>query len=88
MSGSYIIARENFKEAQKHVSPNDDPIMFNLITGLVSLTEQIEDDFLALKAAFNGGAAKSTAAAKPAQKPAKKAAPRTKRAAKKKGRSR
>jgi hypothetical protein len=87
MSGSYIIARENFKEAQKHVSAADDPIMFNLITGLVSLTEQIEDDFLALKAAFDGGAAKSTAVAEPAKKLAKKAPP-AKRAAKKKGRSR
>ena len=80
MSGSYIIARENFKEAQKHVSPGDDPIMFNLITGLVSLTEQIEDDFLALKAAFNGGGAKKSAAARPAKK---KAAPPAKRSAKK-----
>jgi hypothetical protein len=86
MSGSYIIARENFKEAQKHVSASDDPIMFNLITGLVSLTEQIEDDFLALKSAFDGGgAAKPAAAAKSAKK---KAAPPAKRVAKKKRRSR
>jgi hypothetical protein len=64
MSGRYVIARENFKEAEKHVSAETDPVMFNLIYGLQSLTEQIEIDFAALKHALAGpraGAAKSGA---------------------------
>lgn len=44
MSGSYVIARENFKEAEKHVSAANEPAMFNLIHGLLSLTDQIEKD--------------------------------------------
>ena len=62
MSGRYVIARENFKEAEKHVSAETDPVMFNLIYGLQSLTEQIEIDFAALKHALAGpraGTAKS-----------------------------
>src|SRR5580704_15776577 len=51
MSGEYIIARENFKEAEKHVSAETDPVMFNLIYGLQSLTEQIALDFAALHGA-------------------------------------
>ena len=64
MSGRYVIARENFKEAEKHVSAETDPVMFNLIYGLQSLAEQIEKDFAALKQALAGpraGAAKSGA---------------------------
>jgi hypothetical protein len=64
MSGRYVIARENFKEAEKHVSAETDPVMFNLIYGLQSLTEQIEIDFAALKHALAGpraGTAKSGA---------------------------
>jgi hypothetical protein len=64
MSGGYVIARENFKEAEKHVSAETDPVMFNLIYGLQSLTEQIEMDFAALKHALAGsraGTAKSGA---------------------------
>jgi hypothetical protein len=64
MSGRYVIARENFKEAEKHVSAETDPVMFNLIYGLQSLTEQIEIDFAALKHALAGpraGAVKSGA---------------------------
>jgi hypothetical protein len=64
MSGRYVIARENFKEAEKHVSAETDPVMFNLIYGLQSLTEQIEIDFAALKHALAGpraSAAKSGA---------------------------
>lgn len=45
MSAGYVIARENFKEAAKHVSAETDPVMFNLIFGLQSLTNQIESDF-------------------------------------------
>jgi hypothetical protein len=45
MSAGYVIARENFKEAAKHVSAETDPVMFNLLFGLQSLTNQIEADF-------------------------------------------
>jgi hypothetical protein len=48
MSAGYIIARENFKEAGKHVSAESDPVMFNLLYGLQSLTNQIESDFASL----------------------------------------
>jgi len=40
MGSGYIIARENFKEAEKHVSAEADPVMFNLMNGLQSLTDQ------------------------------------------------
>jgi len=52
MSGGYIIARENFKDAERHVSAETDPVMFNLLFGLQSLTDQIESDFAALQAAL------------------------------------
>ncbi|MBR1155222.1 hypothetical protein [Bradyrhizobium sp. JYMT SZCCT0428] len=48
MSAGYVVARENFKEAAKHVSAETDPVMFNLLYGLQSLTNQIESDFAAL----------------------------------------
>ena len=48
MSAGYVVARENFKEAGKHVSAEGDPVMFNLLYGLQSLTNQIEADFAAL----------------------------------------
>jgi hypothetical protein len=54
MSGGYVIARENFKEAEKHVSAENDPVMFNLLYGLQSLTTQIEADFMALHATLAG----------------------------------
>jgi hypothetical protein len=54
MSGGYVIARENFKEAEKHVSAENDPVMFNLLFGLQSLATQIEADFAVLRAAFVG----------------------------------
>jgi hypothetical protein len=57
MSAGYVIARENFKEAGKHVSAERDPVMFNLLYGLQSLTNQIEADFASLR----GGEAKSLA---------------------------
>ena len=50
MSAGYVIARENFKEAEKHVSADADPVMFNLLFGLQSLTTQIEADFAFLRA--------------------------------------
>jgi len=52
MGSGYIIARENFKEAEKHVSAENDPVMFNLLYGLVSLTDQIEADFSVVRAAL------------------------------------
>jgi hypothetical protein len=54
MSGGYVIARENFKEAEKHVSAENDPVMFNLLFGLQSLTTQIEADIAVLLAAVAG----------------------------------
>lgn len=56
MSAGYVIARENFKEAGKHVSAETDPVMFNLLFGLQSLTNQIEADFASL---LGGGMAGS-----------------------------
>jgi hypothetical protein len=50
LSADYVVARENFKEAAKHVSPEKDPVMFNLLFGLQSLTIQIEADFGAIEA--------------------------------------
>ena len=78
MRGGYVIARENFKEAEKHVSAETDPVMFNLIYGLQALTEQIASDFAALHdalAARGAGAAKSSVA-KPAKRPAAPKAPK------------
>ena len=49
MSAGYVIARENFKEASNHVSAERDPVMFNLLYGLQSLTDQIEAEFATLK---------------------------------------
>jgi hypothetical protein len=82
MSGGYVIARENFKEAEKHVSAETEPVMFNLIYGLQSLTEQIEADFAALRSALakltaKGGTAKirgraASAASKPKANTSKK----------------
>jgi hypothetical protein len=56
MSAGYVVARENFKEAGKHVSAESDPVMFNLLYGLQSLTNQIEADFASL---LGGGKANS-----------------------------
>ena len=75
MRGGYVIARENFKEAEKHVSAETDPVMFNLIYGLQSLTEQIAGDFAELHDALAGrgaSVAKSGAAKAGAVKPAKR----------------
>lgn len=66
MSAGYVIARENFKEAGKHVSAESDPVMFNLLYGLQSLTNQIEADFASL---LGGG----NSAASPTKKPKTKA---------------
>jgi hypothetical protein len=85
MSGGYVIARENFKEAEKHVSAETDPVMFNLIYGLQSLTEQIESDFAALKHALAGpragtaksGARKAGRAAAPKASTPKASTPKT-----------
>jgi hypothetical protein len=85
MSGGYVIARENFKEAEKHVSAETNPVMFNLIYGLQSLTEQIASDFADLHHALAGlgtSAAKSGAAKSGGAKQAK---PRTAPKASKRG---
>jgi hypothetical protein len=52
MNAGYVIARENFKEASSHVSAESDPVMFNLLYGLQSLTNQIEADLTSLRAAL------------------------------------
>ena len=79
MSAGYVIARENFKEASRHVSAEKDPVMFNLLYGLQSLTDQIEADFASLRstaatsrAAPRAGTAKKAKAAKAKKAPAKK----------------
>jgi hypothetical protein len=85
MGSGYIIARENFKEAEKHVSAETDPVMFNLLYGLVSLTDQIEADFATLQTAL----AKSRAPSKPKSgKSQTKKAPAKKASAKKAGKRR
>jgi hypothetical protein len=58
MSAGYVIARENFKEAGKHVSAENDPVMFNLLYGLQSLTNQIEADFAFLRGGGMPGSSK------------------------------
>jgi len=78
MSGGYLIARENFKEAEKHVSAEKDPVMFNLLYGLLSLTDQLASDLAALRDAV------ATKQAAPASAPKKPAARRGKIAAAKK----
>jgi hypothetical protein len=77
MGSGYIIARENFKEAEKHVSAETNPVMFNLLYGLQSLTDQIEADFAIVQAGlanFRGPLVKKPQAGKP---PAKKARAKT-----------
>jgi hypothetical protein len=71
MSAGYVVARENFKEAEKHVSADADPVMFNLLYGLQSLTTQLEADFEALRAKLAGPPA--TAAKPPRAKAVEKA---------------
>jgi hypothetical protein len=44
-SGGYLVARENLKEAERHVSAERDPVMFNMIYGWQCLAEQVEKDF-------------------------------------------
>jgi hypothetical protein len=81
MSDGYVIARENFKEAAREVSAETNPVMFNLLYGLQSLTNQIEADFAALQAALGGPHApavkkkpgQKSKAKKASKSPAKKA---------------
>ena len=61
MSAGYVIARENFKEASRHVSAEADPVMFNLLYGLQSLTNQIEADFAVLQSGAGSGGEKTAA---------------------------
>jgi hypothetical protein len=91
MSGGYVIASENFKEAGKHVSAETDPVMFNLLYGLQSLTNQIESDFAALQAALpglQGPTLKPTLKKRQRQKPRAKKTPAKKARAKAARRSR
>ena len=79
MSAGYVVARENFKEAAKHVSAETDPVMFNLLYGLQSLANQIESDFALLQKASaerSKTAKKKRGAA--AKKPTKNSKRRTK----------
>ena len=64
MSAGYVIARENFKEAGRHVSAEEDPVMFNLLYGLQSLTNQIEADFDALRTKMSASLAQPPVRAK------------------------
>ncbi len=80
MSG-YVIARENFKEASRHVSAEQDPVMFNLLYGLQSLTDQIEAEFAALRSTpAIARAATSAKTNKKAKSPAKKTPAKKKKA--------
>jgi hypothetical protein len=81
MSAGYVIARENFKEAGKHVSAESDPVMFNLLYGLQSLTNQIEADFASLR---GGGGPNSLASS--TKKPKTKKRGKKSSALKKQGR--
>jgi hypothetical protein len=54
MGGGYVIALENFKEAEKQVAADTDPTMFHLLNGLQSLTAQVEADFVFLRSALSG----------------------------------
>lgn len=85
MSG-YVIARENFKEAAKHVSAETDPVMFNLLSGLQGLTDQIEEDLRSLRTELRGPqqAQPSKSGKKPVSK--KKPAKATRKNTKKRGR--
>ena len=76
MRGGYVIARENFKEAEKHVSAETDPVMFNLIYGLQSLTEQIASDFAALDNAIAALRVTKATATKTAKRGASAKAPK------------
>jgi hypothetical protein len=80
MGAGYMIARENFKEAGKHVSAEADPVMFNLLYGLQSLTSQLEADIAVLSSALASRPARLRAASpgKPS-KPRKPAAKKTAR---------
>jgi hypothetical protein len=75
MSAGYVIARENFKEAGKHVSAETDPVMFNLLFGLQSLTNQIEADFASLLGGGMSGSMTSAQKKRPSKSRSKKSAP-------------
>lgn len=76
-SGGYLVARENLKEAERHVSAEQDPVMFNMIYGWQSLAEQVEKDFAHL---WEMIAQLQASIARPAKKKAKMAKrPRAKR---------
>ena len=81
MSAGYMIARENFKEASRHVSAEADPVMFNLLYGLQSLTTQIEADFAILRSGAGSSGGGKAAVGKSRVAPKKKTA--KKKAAKK-----
>jgi len=81
MSAGYVVARENFKEAGKHVSAENDPVMFNLLYGLQSLTNQLEADFASLR---GGGSPNSLASS--TRKPKTKMRGKKSSALKKQGR--
>ena len=87
MSAGYVIARENFKEAARHVSAEKDPVMFNLLYGLQSLTNQIEADFEAMRTRMSASAAQppSRAGAGKAEAPASAKRALGKKAGKKAG---
>ncbi len=82
---SYVIARENFKEAARHVSAETDPVMFNLLYGLQSLADQIEADFAALAAP--PAAAVKAPRKRPVRKPPVRAAASSSRRKPKKARA-
>ncbi|WP_027519136.1 hypothetical protein [Bradyrhizobium sp. WSM1417] len=82
MSAGYVIARENFKEASRHVSAEADPVMFNLLYGLQSLTNQIEADFAVLQSSAGHAVGEKTAARKSSPAPKKSVKKKTTKKAK------
>jgi hypothetical protein len=82
MSAGYMIARENFKEASRHVSAEADPVMFNLLYGLQSLTNQIEADFAVLRSVAGRTGGEKTVARKSSVAPKKATRKKTARKAK------
>lgn len=88
MSAGYMIARENFKEASRHVSAEADPVMFNLLYGLQSLTNQIEADFAALRSDDRPTEGKGASARKSNVVPKKAAKKKSATKAKSKSKSR
>ena len=83
MKPGYVVAWENFKEAERHVSAETEPAMFNLLFGLLSLTDQVGKDFAAIHASLATLQRPATEAKKPTAKALRRAPAKAKKAASK-----